>query len=319
MHLAIIIVNYRTPVLVVDCLHSLVAEVESQPDTTVIVVDNNSGDDSVDVIEKEIKDRNWSRWARCICSERNDGFSSGNNIGIRSVQATYYLLLNSDTLVCQGTLIGILNAAESHKSAGIVGPRLTWEDGSPQVSAFRHHSPISEFMRAANTTLIYNMLKNWRVPVGECNDSIFVEWVSFACVLIRADVIKSVGELDEGFFMYFEDADYCRRARAANWKILHYPFAKVVHLRGGTSPVKSLLAKRRRRPSYYYESRSRYLNKCYGVMGLWAANIAWIIGRVILFIPERIGLKNRASCEYEFSDIWKGSLLALKSKKEYDR
>ena len=89
-------------------------------------------------------------------------------------------------------------------------------------------------------------------------------WISFACVMVRRQVIDQIGLLDDGYFMYVEDTDYCRRARAAGWEIWYWPASRVVHLRGGSSPVKSLTAKRGRRPRYYYASRSRYLAKFYG-------------------------------------------------------
>lgn len=303
MRLAIVIVNYRTPKLVIDSLASLVGQVEVGLDT-VIVVDNASGDDSVPTIEAAIAEQNWQDWARVIPSPVNGGFSAGNNVGIKAVEADAYLLLNSDTIVRPGAIATLLEALATHPDVGLIGPRLEWPDATPQISCFRYRSPVSELISAAKTAPITKLLSRWDVPIPVSDQPIEAQWVSFACVLIRRQVIDQIGLMDEGYFMYFEDIDFCRQAKNARWKIRYYPLARVVHLRGGSGTVKSDMAARKRPRAYLYASRSRYFTKFYGPFGLLLANTAWLTGRSISFIRELVGHKSPHVCEYTSVDIW---------------
>ncbi len=303
LRLAIVIINYRTPNLAIDCLESLKDQLEVGKDR-VILVDNNSGDGSVEQLSSAITDRHWSDWVTLIPSPVNGGFSAGNNIGIKAVEADVYLLLNSDTLVRPGAIAHLLQALAQHPDAGIMSPRLEWPDGTPQISCFRYRSPISELIGAAGTGPVTKLFQAYDVPIPVSDIPIYPEWVSFACVLIRRAVIEQIGLMDEGYFMYCDDIDYCRRARAGGWQILHWPNARVVHLRGGSGSVKSDLAQRKRPQAYLYASRSRYFAKFYGLSGLWAANILWLLGRSIAWVRETVGHKQPHTCEREAQDIW---------------
>ena len=304
VRLAAIILNYRTPALVIDCLESLLPELDPARDAAV-VVDNASGDGSVSSIDRAVAERGW-KGVRLVEAERNAGFAAGNNLGIRSVRAHAYLLLNSDTLVRPGAVGRLLETLDSDARLGIVSPRLEWSDGTSQVSCFRLHTPWSELIDTAGTGPIRALLQRWEVPIPVSEASFEPEWTIFAAVLIRDAMLEQVGRLDEGFFMYYEDVDYCRRARAAGWRILYEPRARVVHLRGGTSPVKALTAARKRRPRYYYASRSRYFRNAHGRAGLLAANLLWTIGRAIAFARELVGDKQPHAVERELLDVWRG-------------
>jgi hypothetical protein len=303
MQLAIIILNYKTPHLVVDCLHTLKHEVDSNQHV-VIVVDNASGDESVEHIETAIQTNQWHSWARVLPSPVNGGFSAGNNIGMQAVDAEYYLLLNSDTLVRPGAIAFLLKAAELYPRAGLISPRLEWPDETPQISCFRYHTPVSELINSAATGPLTKLLNHYDVPIPVADKSFEPEWTSFACVLVRREVVQQIGFMDEGYFMYYDDVDYCRRARNAGWKIVYYPEARIVHLRGGSGPVKEALKARKRPRSYLYASRSRYFAKFYGPVGLWMANAMWLLGRSISALRELIGHKQPHTCEYEERDIW---------------
>jgi len=303
MRLAIVIVNYRTPNLTIDCLASLQTEVEVGQHC-VVVVDNASGDDSVEQIQQAITANNWSEWVKVLPSPVNGGFSAGNNLGIKAITADAYLLLNSDTIVRPGAIASLIKAMETHPQAGLISPRLEWPDATPQISCFRYRSPVSELIASAATGPITQLLNSYDVPIPVSDEAIEPEWTSFACVLIRREVIDQIGLMDEGYFMYFDDIDYCRMARNAGWKILHWPEARVVHLRGGSSPVKAAMAARKRPKAYLYASRTRYFTKFYGYTGLWIANLLWLAGRSISLVREWVGKKQPHTCESEASDIW---------------
>lgn len=296
--LAVVVLNYKTPGLVADCLATLEAELDHERDVA-IVVDNCSGDGSADQIEATLGENDWKDWAVLVRSEVNGGFSAGNNVGMKAVEAEFYLLLNSDTLVRPGAIAELLHAMEELPKAGLVGPRLEWPDAEPQNSCFRDKSVWSELIAGAQSGPITKLFASRNVSMGIFDEPTHADWVSFACVLMRREVIDRIGLMDEGYFMYFEDADYCRLARRAGFEVLHWPAAHVVHLRGGSAPVKSNAAARKRLPAYFYASRTRYFVKFGGRLGLIAANTAWTIGWLValmrrVFQGRRIGTPERA-------------------------
>ena len=303
MTLAIIIVNYKTPDLTIECLHSLQDQIELGCDL-VVVVDNASGDDSVSRLETAVTQNQWQQWVKIVPSEVNGGFSAGNNLGIQSVSADAYLLLNSDTIVRPQAIANLKEAMHTYPQAGLISPRLEWLDGTPQISCFRYHSPVSELINAAATGPVSKLLVNYDVPLPVSDMPMNPQWTSFACVLIRQEVIEQVGLMDEGYFMYFDDVDYCHQARDAGWDIVHVPAARVVHLRGGSGSVKKAIAQRQRPKAYLYASRARYFRKFYGYIGLLIANLLWLVGRSISLVREVAGNKEPHACQLEHRDIW---------------
>ncbi len=299
--LAVVVLNYRTPKLTIDCLATL--EGEMTPRTTVVVVDNASGDGSAEAIERAITDRGWSGWARLLRSPVNGGFAAGNNVALRAVEARAYVLLNSDTLVRPGALAELRAAMAAHPDAGLVGAGLLTAGGGRDPSSFRFLVPASELVRAAASGPVTRLLSRFDPPLEQGDEPREADWVGFACVLVRREVIDAIGLLDEGYFMYFEDVDYCRRARAAGWKVVQWPAAKVVHLLGGSSGVTDAQRLRRRAPRYYYEARARYFAKFHGRAGLWLANVLWYAGRAVSLGREALG-RAPVSREREAFDIW---------------
>lgn len=308
--LAVIVLNFRTPALTVDCLRSLAGEVDGDA-IEAIVLDNASGDGSAEQIEQEITHAGWGGWARVVCADENGGFSEGNNIGIAAADAEVYLFLNSDTIVRPGSVACLLEAVR--RSDGLVGAQLEWADGTPQENRRAYLRPLHEFARGAHTGAV-SRLAGRALPKASRGRDGLVEapWVSFACVAIARAVIERIGGLDDGFFMYFEDMDFCRRAAEAGFSVGMAPDARVVHLKGGTSPVQSLTAEQARRPAYYYAARSRYLAKHYGRSGLLLANLFWHVGRGIAWLRETFGSKAPHVCARESRDIWIGWLSPLR-------
>ena len=304
--LAVVVLNYRTPDLVLACLASLEAEVDASQDK-VVVVDNASGDGSADQVGVELERRGWSAWAQLVRSERNGGFSAGHNLGIQAVDAAAYLLLNSDTVVRAGAITRLLEGLASGARVGMVSPRLEGPDGAPQRSCFRYHTPASELIRGAETGVVTGLLRSFVVSQPLDDAPAEHEWTSFAAVMIKKEVLDEVGLLDDGYFMYFEDTDYCRRMGRAGWKILHWPMARVVHTRGGSSEVKAKVAARARPPAYLYASRARYFLKYYGRLGLWVANVMWTVGAAVDELRALVQRRPRTRCHREAADTWSGA------------
>lgn len=299
---AIIILNYKTPDLVVDCLQSLEKQIE--PGIEVVVVDNASNDGSVERIEAQIEANQWGAWVRVICSPVNGGFAAGNNLGIRAVDADACILLNSDTIVLPDAISELVRAMDLWPNAGLVGPGFVSRDGSKDLSTFRLIRPMSELVRSASTGLILRLFTKYDIHFRTTDTVAEPDWIGFAGVLIRREVIEQVGLLDEGFFMYFEDTDYCKRVRNAGWTILYWPAATIVHLLGGSSGFSSKSGSRGRASRYFYESRSRYFAKHYGHMGLLFANLAWLSGRCISLPRELLRNRSPHLREREARDNW---------------
>ena len=301
--LAVIVLNYRTPGLTIDCLQSLEPQMQDARDL-VLVVENGSNDGSAEQIEQAITAHWWQGWTRLIRSEINVGFPAGCNIGLKAVDAEAYLLLNNDTIVQAGAVASLLRALRERPEVGIISAGLQGRDGEPQVNCRRYISPVSEFLAAAATGPLTRLLRPYALPLPMSDGPQRPEWLCFAAVLIRREVFQHVGLLDEGYFNYFDDVDYCRRARAAGWHVLSWPEARVVHLVGASQSVESDKAMRRRRPTYYYASRARYFAKFYGRSGLCLANLLWMAGRAISKAREMVGNKNPHVCQGEWRDIW---------------
>src|SRR3954469_21641846 len=149
MRLLVVIVNYRSASLCIDCLRSLAPQVAENAGTRVVVTDNPSGDNSVEEIGRAILLNGWSIWCEFRPLPRNGGFSYGNNEAIRPAMESndppeYVLLLNPDTIVRPGAIRALLDFMNANPKAGIAGSRLEHHDGRPQVSAFRFHTVLSE-------------------------------------------------------------------------------------------------------------------------------------------------------------------------------
>jgi len=309
--LSVIIVNYRTPKLVTECLASLLPEL-SDIEAHVMVVDNLSGDDSPEVIRAWLAENDVKGKVTFIQSNSNSGYAAGNNIGIRACNAQYYLLLNSDTLIRQGAIKIILDTAHSFPEAGIISPRIEWPDGTGQESCFQFRTPISELIEASQTYFVAGLFRrfkpNWPVQTQIARPP----WVAFSCVLVRAEVFRQVGLLDEGYFMYAEDMEFSHRVRKAGWDIVHNPEARVVHMPASSSTIKEVIQKKERIPKYIFESRARYYYQVYGWLGLTSANLLWWLGRLISKTRQLLGRSDKAANDKQWLDIWTNWLNPLK-------
>ncbi len=283
MKLLIVIVNYRTASLTIDCLRSLEPEVRALPDTRAVVTDNASGDGSSERIGDAIRANGWSRWASFMPLPRNGGFAYGNNGAIRPAlhspdQPDYVLLLNPDTVVRPGAISELLRFMEDHPDVGIAGSRLEDPDGTPQRSAFRFPSVLSELEGGLRLGIVSRLLARKVVAPPVPSEQCPTDWVAGASMIIRRAVFDAVGMMDEGYFMYYEEVDFCLRARRAGWPCWYVPQSHVVHLVGQSSGVTDSKRPRTRRPSYWFESRRRYFLVNHGRLRTLLADAGWAAG-----------------------------------------
>ena len=287
MRLLVVIVNYRTADLTVDCLRSLAPEVPALPaGTKVVVTDNASGDDSVPRLEAAVRDNDWGAWATLMPLPRNGGFAWGNNEAIRPAlqsgdKPDYVLLLNPDTLVRPGAVKALLDFMDANPAVGIAGSRLEDPDGRPQRSAFRFPGVMSELENSVRLSVVSKALDRFVVAPPPPNEACAVDWVAGASMIIRRAVFDAVGLLDEHYFMYYEEVDFCLRARRAGWPCWYVPASRVVHLVGQASGVTDEKKPKKRRPAYWFESRRRYFLLHSGRVGTFLADTFWVLGHAL--------------------------------------
>jgi N-acetylglucosaminyl-diphospho-decaprenol L-rhamnosyltransferase len=246
--LAIIIVSYNSQHDLARTLESLHAAPPATPHR-VVVVDNASSDGSLAFVRR--------RWpgVQAIDAGANLGFSRANNLGIRATESDLVLLLNSDTVVPSGAIDGLVGDLLAHPEAAIAGPRLVDAAGRPEISIGRMIGPFNE-LRQKVTGALYD--RRWGPVRRRVERSLAtaheVDWVSGACLLVRRDDAEAVGLLDERFFLYTEDVDFCASVRARGRRVRFVPSVGVRHLRGGSrshDPSAALAAYRRSQLAFY--------------------------------------------------------------------
>jgi N-acetylglucosaminyl-diphospho-decaprenol L-rhamnosyltransferase len=283
--LAVVIVNYRTAELACQSLASLAPELASRPGSVVRVVDNDSGDGSLERIARFVEEQGFGGWAQVAPAGRNGGFSAGNNVALRALLAEgrhdEFLLLNPDAWVLPGAIDALVSRMESDPGIGIVGSRLENPDGSLQRAAFRFPSPGSELERAISLGPITRLMSNWAISFPPADEPHRCDWVAGASLLVRREVLEKVGLLDEGYFLYFEEVDLCLRASRAGFSCWHEPRSRVVHLEGQATGVTDPRNARRRLPTYWFDSRRRFFLKNFGRARTAAADASWLAGCVV--------------------------------------
>lgn len=234
---SIIIVSYNARADLERCLESLHA---AAPVATheIIVVDNGSTDGSADAA------RRWPK-VRVIQTGTNLGFARATNVGIRASAGATLLLLNGDTIVPSGAVDALIAELDRDPEVAVVGPRLVDANGRPELSFGRMIGPLNELRQKRLA----------RGPVSTLTRARqYPDWVSGACLLVRRVDADAVGLLDERFFMYTEDVDFCAAIRARGRRILFTPDVDVVHLRGrsvAAAPAATNLAYRRSQIAFY--------------------------------------------------------------------
>lgn len=256
MKLSIIIVNYNTREILKDCLDSIALHC---PDFAyeIIVVDNASTDGSSDML------RSSYGHVKLILNSSNMGFAAANNIGIKVGSGEYVLLLNSDTEVLPGSLDGMISYIDAHPKVGILGPQLVNKDLKLiQISWAWHPTIIKEtFQKMLSPQNITNISPiNLLVRFLNRKER-RVDLVPGACMLIRREVLDTVGGLDDNLFLYFEESDFCKRSSAIGWKTMYIPTVNVIHKLGQTMKKngKMTLLHYRRSQLYYYRKHNSKL------------------------------------------------------------
>lgn len=252
MSVSVVVVNFRAYPEVADCLSSLYAHATA--DLEVVVIDHAS--------DREAAARLAASFPRAniVTSDENPGFAAGVNKGVGMTHGTHVLLLNPDSVLNDDVCTALAAWLDNHPDVAVVGPRVMESDGTLQASARRFPDWTTGF--AGRTSWLSqampgNKLTKRNLLTGEhVRGPIPVDWVSGACMLVRRTALEQVGGLDEGFFLYWEDADLCRRLSGCGWRIDYNPEVTVVHSGGRSSrhaSKRSLIAFHRSAYRYYWK------------------------------------------------------------------
>lgn len=286
LDLSVSIVSYRTRDLLRRCLAAL--EVERQRlNLDVTVVDNASRDGTLEMLAAEFP------WVRVIQNQRNVGFGAAHNQVLRQARGCYWLVLNSDTVVTEGTLGTLVAFMDANPHVAVAGPKLRYPDGEVQSSRRRFPSLATLFLESTQVQRFWSgnaVLRRYYVADRSDDDCQDVDWLVGACLMARASAAADVGLFDERFFMYSEELDWCRRFRAAGWRISYVPAAEVVHVEGASS--RGDLAARDQR---FQASKLAYVAKWHGA-------------------PAAAALRSYLVLEYVFRAAEEGFKLALGSR-----
>jgi GT2 family glycosyltransferase len=289
--LTIVIVSWNVRDLLRRCLQSIASQALRRPNECVwelgqrsveiIVIDNASVDGSPEMLRAEFPG------IRLIANDENRGFTAANNQGLALSQGRYLLLLNPDTEVQQGALEVMLGTMDDHPKVGGLGPRLLYPDGTPQPSRRR-------FPTFATALVESTVVQEWwadnrilrRYYMADIPEDALqpVDWVVGACLLVRREAYQQVGGLDEEFFMYSEELDWCRRLKDAGWELVYQPKATIIHHEGQSS--QQVVPDRH---IHFQTSKVRYFRKHHGTFQ--AETLRWFLLATYLYQVAREGFK----------------------------
>ncbi|MEM1445447.1 MAG: glycosyltransferase family 2 protein [Planctomycetota bacterium] len=346
MKLLVVLVNYNGYPLTADCLDAIAPIVEEVPNTHIGLCDNGSKPGEAQRLAEFIEQRGYGDWCTLTAIDPNLGFCGGNNAVIRPAMAgehpagvpDYVLLLNNDTLPYPGAFRALVEFMDDPSNAhiGCAGSQLEdlpathatpsdWlnnagrdaKPGNVQVSAFRFFNLRNEFQGASHLGPIYRLLRSQAVGMPIPAGNTKVDWVAGASLIIRREVLEKVGPLDDAYYTYFDDIDYCHSAKKAGYETWYVPASRVVHLVGQTTGVThastdaAAKAKKKSKPraAYWFQARHRYWLKHEGKLRALLADVALLAGTALCRLAAPLTRKDHGVPARFFRDTLKTSVL----------
>jgi len=284
--LSIIIINWNTRQLLLDCIGSIYSTVH-QATYEVFVVDNGSTDGSVEAVA------NAYPGVTVIANGRNEGFARANNIALQRMHGEFAVLLNSDTLLIEGSLDKMHTFMQTHPEAGMCGPQLLYGDGSLQASTGTFPNIFSDLV---SSSLGRMFTLSGTLPSPQTKDGALpVDFIIGACMFVRKSAINTVGMLDEDYFFFYEEIDWCFRMSRAGWNVYHIPHIEIYHFGGQSTRNINLRARVESwRSRYLYFRKSRGLARM-NMLGVYALGFTQtlyhFIGHSVLNVLTVFSLK----------------------------
>ncbi|MCJ7646948.1 glycosyltransferase family 2 protein [bacterium] len=270
--LSVIIINYNVKQLLRECLYSIYSNTK-RINLEVIIVDNNSTDGSVDMVKSEFPE------VKLIENCQNLGFAKANNQALKENKGRYVLLLNPDTVVLPNALDKMIEFMEANSQAGALGCKLLYPDGSLQRSCRSFPTLTTAFFENLGLEKFFpknKLIAKYRMGYWDYNDVREVDQPMGSALMIRREVIEHVGFLDERFYMFFEEVDWCFRIKKRGWKIYFMPSAEIIHY-GSQSARPSMT----RMMILGYKSKHRFFRKHYGILSEWIVKPIDLLGLIL--------------------------------------
>ena len=220
--LSIIIVTYNSAAVIASCLRSIATH-GGDLRVETLIVDNASTDDTLDLVRREFP------WAKLITGHTNIGFAAANNIGFEAARGRHFFVLNPDTETRPGTLHHLLRYADTHPRAGMIAPHVINTDGSLQHSTFQFPDFRQAFYGFFERLVPIDSVANGRYPPEAYRNEREVEHILGAAIFVQRPLWEQIGGMDEGYALYFEETDWCYRARKAGWELRYIPTATIMH------------------------------------------------------------------------------------------
>jgi len=284
LRVASIIINYKTADLTAKVTTAFLPEMETVGPAHLFLVENDSQDGSAEKLRQHGASAGWGDRVTLIQSPRNGGFGYGINTGVQAAlrrgdRPDYVFVLNSDAFVVPGSLHNLVAFMDAHPEVGIAGCPIADMDGVNRVSAFRFPTALSDFNIQAGNSLITKLFPRAIVSLPLSEVSHQADWIPGVAMLIRTEVFEQIGGFDEGFFLYFEELDFCRRALRAGWKSYCVVNAPITHI--GSASTGLYGKKPTRMPGYWFDSRNRYFVKHHGTAYATLSDVAFASGVVL--------------------------------------
>ena len=288
MDVSVIIVSWNTKDKLNDCLNSIYRQA---PKLTyeVIVVDNASGDGSAEMAKREFSE------AILLQNDENKGFAAANNIGMAVAKGRYILLLNSDTIVSDNAIEQVVSFADSHLESAVVGCRVLNPDGTLQQTCFMFPSLLNMLL---SSTYLYKLFPKSKffgreqMTWWDRNDVREVDVVTGCFMLVRREAINQAGLMDERFFMYGEETDWCYRFKQAGWKIVFAPVGRIIHFGGASSSKMAARMTLQLRGAILqfmakHYSKATYILSCILTGAFFLVRIPFWLGKAIVVKDDR--------------------------------
>jgi hypothetical protein len=278
----VVIVHYRTPALLIECLRSLDADMRAYGNASAVVIDNQSQDGSVPRIAQAMREQGWSDWARLVESPVNGGFAHGNNQVIAPALAganppDYFWLLNPDAAAYPGAMRALVDFMVARPQVGLAGSAIEEQRGVLWPYAFRFPSLLSELDDGLRLGLVTKMLSRWTILAPMNAGDAQVDWVPGASLMVKRQVFEAIGLMDEDYFLYYEETDFCLQAQRSGWQCWYVPASRVLHTAGSSTGMVDKPPEPRRLPRYWFESRRRYFIKNHSRIYAMATDLIWIV------------------------------------------
>ena len=284
--LGVAIVNYATPELVIDCLNSIKKTCSQFEQIHVVVVDNCSPDNSVALIDNFITHEGLTNWIKVISAGKNGGFAYGNNVALSELvplNCDFYWLLNPDTIAHENAAYSLVEHLQKHENVGITGSKQVNAHGEQLSSAFNFPSPLGELLTGAKFGFLDNLLPNRIVPVQKPKNGHSYDWLSGASLMIKSEVINKLDHLDDDYFLYYEEVDYCFQIKRLGYDLHYVDDSVITHFVGSSTDIQN---KQKPVPLFWFESRRRFFIKSYGRFWAIIADIFHFIG-LLMFTFKR--------------------------------